>query len=215
MPTKILLCKWLCDSCSDLFDAETDCHVHERSAHKRPDIDVLEQMCTRLDEANDNYELLDEYERVCNAMLDKVVLMKSAAPMTTFGGRQSPASTTSMCVIGDGDFEVEEASSPSPKCPQQLHVNEAGGDRSVKRRKRESTVGRKPVTCDVCAKTFTRHDRMMRHKEIAHPIHQSDASVEHAPPVSPTWPREREALAAAETENITAQTFVCNVLYML
>jgi hypothetical protein len=95
MPTKILLCKWLCDNCTELFDAEPECHIHERDVHRRPDIDVLEQMCTRLDQVDNDYELLDEYERVCNAMLDKVVLMKSAAPSTTFVACQpKPTSPT-------------------------------------------------------------------------------------------------------------------------
>ncbi len=72
MPTKFTLHKWLCNECALLCDTEPECHVHEREMHQPMDLRALEQICTRIDHG-DCVDLLDEYERVCHAMLTKVI----------------------------------------------------------------------------------------------------------------------------------------------
>lgn len=83
MPTKFTLYKWLCDECPQLYDTEPECHVHARKIHKHStsDLHALEQICTRIDATSCSWHELVEYERVCNAVLERVVAIKNAKTM--------------------------------------------------------------------------------------------------------------------------------------
>jgi hypothetical protein len=57
MPTKFIVCKWLCDYCPSILDGEPECFVHERDEHRTPplstknDLDaLLENVYAKIDD---------------------------------------------------------------------------------------------------------------------------------------------------------------------
>ena len=84
MPSKFTFYKWLCDDCAHLCDTEPECVVHEREMHRSrvkqehgtDDLQILEHMCARIANTN-NVHIVDAYERLCHALIDKCVEAKA------------------------------------------------------------------------------------------------------------------------------------------
>jgi hypothetical protein len=71
--------KWLCDHCPLLYGSEPECALHERDMHQRHDVHTLEDICMRMHRAPNDHVQVDEYERLCNAMLVRVAEIKANA----------------------------------------------------------------------------------------------------------------------------------------
>jgi hypothetical protein len=54
MPTKFIVYRWMCDYCSQIYDTEPECILHERRLHKQ--------------------EILDKDEIDLDAILNQVLL---------------------------------------------------------------------------------------------------------------------------------------------
>jgi hypothetical protein len=205
MPTKIKYYKWLCEYCTAMCETAVQCYVHEREMHVAErktattgdsDLHALEQICDRITSdsaANNNADLLMQYERVCLAILEKVNgTLKAAKEVETEMLEQSSSlktteiktstrsedethavllSSVEMTSIEDAIDKVSSnhklADTAQPmKCPQCKFITSKADSlkKHIGKRHAPPKQGWPTFMCETCAKIFLSAADLRRHE---------------------------------------------------
>jgi hypothetical protein len=165
--------------CTQLYDNEPECIVHERAMHSdRDEVALLEQICTRLFDGFRDSEQLSGVERVCRSIMQTVVAAKMIVPKDTLEKFMDQSNENDNDEDNKENYKhvddtklvtKQRASSPAAMDIQPSPVRVSRVDkRPLTDRRPAHQTAKDQYKCKLCNRVYKHHWTLYHHRRHVH-----------------------------------------------